>query len=109
MVKRRETKARRKPATVKFGDVNKMTEAEATRIFGQATTRFMRDVAKAAKKHKIEAHAMWMYNHGTMRCCSTGVDEVGRSIGYDVALMMNEQSKALMENMARKINETKPS
>lgn len=88
-------------------DATNIDEQEAIRRFGKPMNDFMKAVAKARKKYGIEAYALWMYHHGAMRQCSMGKDEVGRSIAYQVALMMGEQSQAIMEDVARKM-EGKP-
>ncbi len=96
MPKRRE----KGPPKVHRTDVNAIGEEEAVKIFGRATTLFMKDVAKAAKKHGIEAHALWMYKYGTMRCCSTGIDETGRAIGLNVAQRMIDMSEDVLKTIA---------
>lgn len=88
---------------VKRVDGNSITEQEAQRRFGKPMADFMKAVAKASKKYKIDAYALWMYHHSAMRVCSSGVDDTGRSIGKKIALMMADHNEALMEDMAREI------
>lgn len=90
-------------ADVERVNAHEIGEKEAERRFGLAMSRFMKDVAKARKKHGIEAIALWMYHQGAMRQCSSGEDEVGRSIAYNVALMMGEQSQTILEDVARRM------
>jgi hypothetical protein len=93
---------------VKMVDALTISEDEAKRRFGVKMNAFMKDVAKAQKKHKIEAFALWMYHNGVMRQCSMGTDEIGRWIASQVALMMADQTQAILEDAVRKVRGKKP-
>ncbi len=82
-------------------DVNSIGEEEAARLFGQATSNFMRDVAKARKRHGVDAFAIWMFHDGKMRCCSTGGDEQTRTIALNVANHIVDMSETVMEAVAQ--------
>ena len=92
-----------KPSVI---DSKQISEEQAIKMFGKDINRFMKAVRLAAKRHGIEAYALWMYKYGTMRVCSTGIDETGRTIGLNVANRMADVSRDVMDTMAKTL-ETK--